>query len=452
MTSVVALASAISASALVAVVGLAGSASSSAAGVPAAVGSDLLAPLTTPTTTPPTTAGIAAALAGPLSSAALGPTTSVAVYDARTGQLIYDKSANVPATPASTNKLLGAAAVLTAYGADHRLETKVVTGSTPTELVLVGGGDPLLRSGKPGSSEPAAASLAELADKTAAALLATGGEVPVGGITYSLAFDNDLFSGPLSSPTWPTTYVQEGIVSRITALIADGGFVGGINSDPSLATTKRFAQLLKDRGVKVKGSPGRVLAPAQETLVSSVESLPMSALVQQSLEKSDNTTAEMLGHLAGAKLAREGSFNGGVRAVTQVLTDLGIDPSGLQLFDASGLSRDNVIPAAILGQLLNSMATNANADLWAGTYGMPVAGFTGSLDDRFVGAGTKPGRGQVRAKTGTLTGVVTLAGLVTDVDGDLLSFAFMAPQTPDLLGSEVAWDQAAAALATCGCK
>lgn len=431
--------------------GLSGVTASQAA-VPQAIGSELLAPLTTPATTSPTAAGIGAALAGPLSAKALGPVTTVAVYDARTGQLLYDKSASLPTTPASTNKLLTAAAVLSGYGADHQIKTRVVAGAAPTELVLVGGGDPLLRSGKPSRGEPAAGSLAELADLTAAAVLTTAGETPVGGTVFSLAFDDDLFSGPLASPTWPRLYVEEGIVSRITALIADGGFIGGISSDPSQATAKKFAELLKNRGVNLAGSPKRVTSPAEVTEIAAVESLPMSVIVQQSLETSDNTTADMLGHLAGAKISNEGSFNGGVRAVTQVLTELGIETSGLQLFDGSGLSRDNVIPAQLLGQALNAMATNANDSLWAATYGMPVAGFTGSLDERFVAVGTAPGRGVVRAKTGTLTGVSSLAGLVTDVDGDLLSFAFLAPKTSDLLAAKTAWDQAAAALAACGCK
>ncbi|NQU37765.1 MAG: D-alanyl-D-alanine carboxypeptidase/D-alanyl-D-alanine-endopeptidase [Actinobacteria bacterium] len=412
----------------------------------------LLAPVTAPNTTPPTSAGIAAALAGPLSAPGLGPATTVAVFDARTGQLIYDKSASKPVTPASTTKLLTAAAALTAYGADHRIKTTVVAGVSPNELVLVGGGDPLLRSARPNSKESSDASLAQLADRTAAAVLSAGGETPVGGTPFALTFDDGLFSGPMSSPTWPPTYVQEGIVSRITALIADGGFVGGINDDPSLATTKKFAELLKVRGVNVSGSPKRSSAPADASEIANVESLPMSAIVQQALEESDNTTADMLAHLAGAAVVNDGSFNGGARAVTEVLNGLGIDPSGLQLFDGSGLSRDNVIPARILGQVLNAMATNANDNLWAATYGMPVAGFTGSLDDRFVAPATQPGRGQVRAKTGTLTGVSTLAGLVTAADGDLLAFAFMAPTAPDLLAAEIAWDQAAAALAQCGCK
>ncbi len=58
--------------------------------------------------------------------------------------------------------------------------------------------------------------------------------------------------------------------------------------------------------------------------------------------------------------------------------------------------------------------------------GMPIAGFSGTLAHRY-GLGTAAaGRGVVRAKTGTLDGVNTLAGVVYDADGRLLAFAFMA--------------------------
>ncbi len=420
--------------------------------VSSALPGELLAPLTTPNTSPPTGSGIEAALAPALATKSLGPVTTVAVYDALSGQLIYNKSAGSPATPASTNKLLTAAAALTAYGADHRLKTAVVAGATPNEIVLVGGGDPLLRSANAPASEPQAASLSELANQTAAALLPDGETSVTDAVSYTLRFDDGLFSGPLTSPTWPQTYVQEGIVSRITALLTDGGFVSGITPDPSLASAQKFASLLKARGVKLSGAPTRADAPQQANELSAVLSLPMSAIVQQSLERSDNTTSEVLAHLAGAELKNDGSFNGGAAAVSQVLTDLGISPDGVQLFDGSGLSRENLVPAQVLGQVVNAMATNVNPELWAGLYGMPVAGFTGTLNDRFVTPATQPGRGEVRAKTGTLTGVITLSGLVTGADGDLLSFAFMAPKAQDLLSAEVAWDEAAAALAECGCK
>jgi D-alanyl-D-alanine carboxypeptidase/D-alanyl-D-alanine-endopeptidase (penicillin-binding protein 4) len=65
------------------------------------------------------------------------------------------------------------------------------------------------------------------------------------------------------------------------------------------------------------------------------------------------------------------------------------------------------------------------------------------------------GAGVVRAKTGTLTSVSTLAGLVQDKDGRLLAFALLAdrvgPTTADTERAEAALDRAASALASCGC-
>jgi len=64
-------------------------------------------------------------------------------------------------------------------------------------------------------------------------------------------------------------------------------------------------------------------------------------------------------------------------------------------------------------------------------------------------------RGVVRAKTGNLDTVATLAGLAYDRSGALLIFAIMAPQVPDaglLTAAAGAIDSAAAGLAACGCR
>ncbi|MEK9809087.1 MAG: D-alanyl-D-alanine carboxypeptidase, partial [Candidatus Nanopelagicales bacterium] len=88
---------------------------------------------------------------------------------------------------------------------------------------------------------------------------------------------------------------------------------------------------------------------------------------------------------------------------------------------------------------------------WPLLLGLPVAGLTGTLADRFVGAETAAAAGFVRAKTGTLIEVSTLSGTVVDRDGRLLAFAFMSDATTDIPDSRVALDRAAAALAACGC-
>src|SRR5690349_24820810 len=84
--------------------------------------------------------------------------------------------------------------------------------------------------------------------------------------------------------------------------------------------------------------------------------------------------------------------------------------------------------------------------------GLPVSGFTGSLEDRFADAAPQ-GRGRVRAKTGTLTGVSALAGVATDVTGDPMVFVLMADRVavPDTLAARDALDRLAADLGACRC-
>ncbi|MCO7241063.1 D-alanyl-D-alanine carboxypeptidase, partial [Aeromicrobium sp. CnD17-E] len=117
--------------------------------------------------------------------------------------------------------------------------------------------------------------------------------------------------------------------------------------------------------------------------------------------------------------------------------------------DGSGLSRANrIAPATLAGVLRAASARAATAPLLAD---LPVGGFTGTLANRF---GTdSAGRGLVRAKTGTLTGVHSLAGYVTNRDGTPLVFAVMTDDTEDVnpFVTQAAVDDVAAALAGCSC-
>jgi D-alanyl-D-alanine carboxypeptidase/D-alanyl-D-alanine-endopeptidase (penicillin-binding protein 4) len=124
------------------------------------------------------------------------------------------------------------------------------------------------------------------------------------------------------------------------------------------------------------------------------------------------------------------------------------------VYDGSGLSHDNRITPAALAKVVALAASPAHPELRTVLSGMPVAGFSGTLDDRFDAGTASAGRGVVRAKTGTLDGVNTLAGAVEDADGRLLAFAFMANQVPasrvDAVLSSL--DTLAGTLAGCGCR
>ena len=167
---------------------------------------------------------------------------------------------------------------------------------------------------------------------------------------------------------------------------------------------------------------------------------------------SDNEAAEVLLRHVGLAVSEQGSAAAGVRAVKKTLGALGVPLAGARLYDGSGLSRENRLrPVTLLGTL-RAATSDERPDLRAVLTGLPVAGFTGSLAVRFEDADPR-GRGLVRAKTGTLTGVSSLAGLVIDRDGQPLLFVLMADRVDpvDTLAARDALDAAAAKLASCRC-
>jgi D-alanyl-D-alanine carboxypeptidase/D-alanyl-D-alanine-endopeptidase (penicillin-binding protein 4) len=119
------------------------------------------------------------------------------------------------------------------------------------------------------------------------------------------------------------------------------------------------------------------------------------------------------------------------------------------LGDGSGLSRGNrVSPVTLVQVLRKALGEPRTSGLMAD---LPVSGFTGTLVDRF--ASMAAARGTVRAKTGTLTGIHSLAGYATDADGRPVLFALMSDRSDkdQPFQAQAALDRAAAAIATCSC-
>ncbi len=388
------------------------------------------------------------ALRGDLGDPDLGPHVVARVVDLSDGRTLLS-SGRGAFTPASTMKLLTAAAALELLGPDHVFETRVVQGPRD-QVVLVGGGDPTLaatpRSG-PGIF-PVRPDLATLAADTAAALPR--------GSTVRLRYDASLFSGPSASPAWEPDYVPDGVVSPITALWADEGRPAsgfGRVEDPAAAAAQVFARALERSGIRVDGRvrPGR--APADQAELATASSAPLDQLVERILETSDNEGAEVLLRHVGLAQSGAASFDGGAAAVAEVLGSLGVPLRGARIHDGSGLSRADRLTADTLLGVLRTAADPSHPELRPVLTGLPVAGATGSLAARFVD-GARPGRGLVRAKTGTLTGVSGLAGLATDQTGATMVFVLVADRfaVDDTLAVRAALDGLAADLAACRCS
>lgn len=385
-----------------------------------------------------------AALGARLSGLLVGPGSSInaVVIDTASGRTLFDQRAGAAAVPASTTKLVTSVAALAALGPGHRLTTKVVQGDAGG-IVLVGGGDPTLTV-DPAKGYPTYASLADLAERTATALKAAG--------TTRVTVDHDatLYEGSRTAPGWKPNYIPDGEVAPVTALMVNEGRVAlGEKhrvTDPAAVAAEAFTRVLRRNGIDArKGTRTRARPAATE--LAAVQSPPVSALVEHAMTVSDNDLAEALARQVAIKRKRPPTFDGGAQAVEETLTRLGVG-AGVDVSDGSGLSTRNRITPMALAHIAALAASSKRPELRAAITGLPVAGFSGTLADRYLVFGAQ-GAGLIRAKTGTLAGVSTLAGVVYDADGRLLAFAFMAGKVQsDVTGT---LDQLAAAISGCGC-
>ncbi|MCU0300502.1 MAG: D-alanyl-D-alanine carboxypeptidase/D-alanyl-D-alanine-endopeptidase [Candidatus Nanopelagicales bacterium] len=398
-------------------------------------------------------AAVTATLGPLLRGGALGRgRTPARVVDVATGEVLFDQ-ADAGTVPASTAKLVTAVSVLEALGPDARLTTRTVLqdrDAAAPRLVLVGGGDPSLTStpgpvGLPGSRiDPA--SLAQLARLTRWTLAARGIE------RVRVGFDDSLFSGRALHPSWDPAFPAFGVVAPVSALQVDQGRArpqGVVRvADPAAEAAARFAQQLADLGLEVSGTPRRVVARPRAVEVQAVTSPPLGTLVERMLSTSDNDAAEALARVAALATGHRGSFAGVQARAAEVLAGLGIDDPASRVVDGSGLSRSSALRPADLTTLL-AVAGDGPGALASG---LPVAAATGSLRGRYEVGATRPGAGLVRGKTGTLTGVVGLAGYASRPDGRLLAFAVLDDSVPaGTLGGRRAIDEALAALVACDC-
>ncbi len=352
-------------------------------------------------------------------------------------------------------KLLTSTAALSALGPDHRFTTRVVADRPTRRLVLVGGGDPLLaRSPVPaGSAYPARADLTTLARATARALDRAG------RTRVRLGYDAGLFTGPAVNPRWEPGYVTTDVVSPTTALWTDEGRVTpGLmdrSPDPAKAAATLFATALRKQGITIVGGVRAARAPRQTDggrEVAAVRGAPLAQVVQHVLEVSDNEGAEVLARQVAVARGLPASSVGAARAVRAELRRLGVDTGGDRIFDGSGLSRQNRLHALTLVRVLEAAASPRRPEVRAVVASLPVAGFTGSLADRFD-RGDPDALGTVRAKTGTLQGVHALAGVATTRDGAVVAFVAAADRVKDRFNTdaEVVVDQVAGALGGCTC-
>jgi D-alanyl-D-alanine carboxypeptidase/D-alanyl-D-alanine-endopeptidase (penicillin-binding protein 4) len=316
--------------------------------------------------------------------------------------------------------------------------------------VLVGGGDPFLAS----DARKGRASYPDRADVTTLAQAAAHKLRSLRVRRVTLAYDDSYFTGPSVNPTWPDSYLFD-VVPRIGALWVDEGRSAtgyGFAGDPAARAAQVFGDAVRAAGIKVGPKVVAARAPGTARDVATVSSAPLGEIVERTLAVSDNAAAEVLARHVGLAEKQQGSFSAGTAAVLDVVRRLGVTTSGDRLYDGSGLSRSDRLRPETLAAVLRLAAGRQHPELRQVLTGLPVAGFTGSLQYRFA-KGPAEARGRVRAKTGTLTGVHGLAGLADDATGARMVFVIVADRVGPLknLEAQTLIDRIAGALGACRC-
>jgi D-alanyl-D-alanine carboxypeptidase/D-alanyl-D-alanine-endopeptidase (penicillin-binding protein 4) len=391
----------------------------------------------------PTEAGLAAALTAHLADPNLGRLAG-RITDAMTGKPLWRQLDDVPMQPASTNKVLTAAAALLTLDRETRVTTRVVAAGKPGVVVLVGGGDPTLSGAPPGQDTwyRGAARISDLADQ-----IRRSGVTPT-----AVQVDTTAFTGPTTAPGWDPADIDGGDVAPIESVMLDAGRV-----QPATVDSTRSHTPALDAGRALAGALGLdpatvsiAAAPPGARELAAVRSAPLIDRLGEMMSVSDNVMAECIGREVAAAMHRPRSFAGAVDAVINRLSAIHVDTTGAALVDSSGLSADDRLTAKTLDEVMQAAAGPDVPALRALLDLLPVAGGSGTLSDRFLDPNTDAeAAGWLRAKTGSLTAINALAGVVTDSSGRVLTFALISNDAGPT--GRIAIDTLAARLRTCGC-
>ena len=148
----------------------------------------------------------------------------------------------------------------------------------------------------------------------------------------------------------------------------------------------------------------------------------ITQVLQKMMKDSDNFYAESMFYQTAASTGHRPAKAIDARNVTKKLINrLGLDANAYRIADGSGLSLYNYVTAELLVRLLRH-AWRTPSISKALIASLPVAGVDGTLKSRML---KTPAQGNVRAKTGTLTGISSLAGYCTAPNGHELAFAII---------------------------
>ncbi len=408
-----------------------------------------------------------------------GPNTviGIQVKSMKHGDMLYNRNSQQLFTPASTLKIFTAEAALLFLGPNYRFLTRLVTSAKSMSNGMINGDVYLVHSGDPSLT------YTDLTD-----LMVSLKSQQIQGVNGNVYVDNTAYDQDNTGPGWADKDAQYCYAAPINASIINHNCISigiapaktegrqatiienprfyysgvansvitksrgrscriSLNTQPDNTLTlngciakgknslggsvvipnivkyneSMLTSLFKQYGIQVTGQINAKTAPTNLSVLASHESKPLHVLINEMLKKSDNIIAGSLFKKIGALYSNQpGSWNNGSSAVKQILGQkAAVNTADMHLIDGSGLSRNNQVTPAQMMQVLD-YAFHNYAINYEFISALPIAGVDGTLKGRLQNAAWK-----VRAKTGTIAGVVSLAGFAMSKDREPIAFVII---------------------------
>ncbi|MBM6660472.1 D-alanyl-D-alanine carboxypeptidase/D-alanyl-D-alanine endopeptidase [Marseilla massiliensis] len=317
------------------------------------------------------------------------------VYDLTADSAIYCHNERQLLRPASTMKVVTAIAAIDRLGGSFQFKTTlsytgaIEDGVLNGDVYLVGGFDPRFNSDDMGSFVDGIRRMG--IDTIRGRIVADKSMKDADMLGEGWCWDDD---NPVLSPL---------LISRRDVFV------------------KRFVDRLRDEGVVVEADTvaGRQPGGAYEV---GTRTHTIDQVLMPMMKESDNLCAEALFYQLGASTGAHPATARDARTVVRRLVEkVGLRPSDYRIADGSGLSLYNYVTAELEVMLLRYAYQNTNIYMHL-LPSLPVAGEDGTLRRRMRGTFTS---GNVKAKTGSVTAISSLAGYCTAANGHVLCFAII---------------------------
>ena len=296
---------------------------------------------------------------------------SVSLIDVSTGEIVFESNAFSQRKPASTMKILAAAATLKHLQPDQVFTTRVSLGTVPDSIVIDGEFDPWVAIDHRVATKMKRTSFPRIAFNSLSKVKESSG----GSIKKLKVYYNGIYANEVAS--YKAFYKKRGVTAAF-----------------------------------IKVSDEKATSLVSEEILTS-ESPQVIKMLDWFLLWSDNQLSERMAKIAAKYAGNEFNDEGVAVTFAEILISFGINPAQIVVIDASGLSRQNKVTAHVLAQLLYKI--HSDPVLSRLIESLPVGGESGTLRNRYIE--TAPDAvGLVKAKTGTLTGTVSLAGYVQSGD------------------------------------